>query len=255
MRRLLVVAATLATLSACATSGTSPGSGTSTGGPVPTGPPQLVASYEVGGGFVPYTWNLMEGPRLVVYSDGLAIAETSKSLVLDAKELSDLLAGLGRELDGFGPTAKAGAENQIADAPTTTLRVRRDNGTLYPVSAYALSESTGYDKRLVAGKDRMEALVQRITTDGAPYQGDKVRLVAQRVDKADGPVTAWPKGVPVPPPAGEGTDVRTGDFDGDEAKTIATTVPADWRSGPWPVLKTDDGTLYSVAWRYLVPDE
>jgi hypothetical protein len=258
MRRLLVVALAVATLSGCATSGTAPGSGGSTGGPVPTGPsgqPQIVASYQVGGGFVPFGWSLMEGPRLVVYSDGLAIADASTSLVLEAKELADLRAGLRRELDGFGPTASAGAENQIADAPTTVLRVRRDDGTLYQVSAYALSEATGYDPRLVAGKDRMETLTERIRKDGAPYRGKEVRLVAQRLDKADGPVTDWPDGVPVPPSAGEGTAVRKGDFDGAQAEAIAATVPATWRTGPWPVLKADDGTLYGVAWRYLVPDE
>jgi hypothetical protein len=258
MRRLLVALVGLVVLAGCAKSGGGPGPGP--GGQPPltwpsTGAPQLVASYQVGGGFVPYGWSLMEGPRLVVYSDGLAIAASTKSLVLDARELSDLVLALREELAGFGPTATAGAENQIADAPSTTLRVQGGDGTLTSVSAYALSEATGYSPRLVAAKDRMEALANRVLADGAAYTGQTVRLVAQKVDKTDAPVIAWPDGVALPPAVGDGTDLRKGDLTGAEATTVATTVPATWRDGAWPVLRTSDGALYSVAWRYLVPDE
>jgi hypothetical protein len=258
MRRLVVALVGLVVLAGCAKSGGGPGSGP--GGEPPltwpsTGAPQLVASYLVGGGFVPYGWHLMQGPRVVVYSDGLAIADSTKSLVLDARELSDLVVALREDLAGFGPTATAGAENQVADAPTTTLRVQAANGTLASVSAYALSEMTGYSPRLVAARDRLDALALRVLADGAAYTGDTVRLVAQKLDTADATVIAWPEGVALPPPAGDGADLRKADLTGAEAETVAAKVPATWRDGPWPVLRTADGTLYSVAWRYLVPDE
>ena len=258
MRRLLVALVGLIVLSGCAKSGPGPGSGP--GGEPPltwpsTGAPQLVASYKVGGGFVPYGWHLMEGPRVVVYSDGLAIADSTKSLVLAANELSDLVLALRGELAGFGPTATAGAENQIADAPTATLRVQGENGTLTSVTAYALSETTGYSPRLVAAKDRLDALARRVLADGAAYRGERVRLVAQKVDTTDATVIAWPDGVALPPTVGEGDDLHQADLTGAEAQTVATKVPDTWRAGAWPVLRTTDGTLYGVAWRYLVPDE
>jgi hypothetical protein len=256
MRRLLVVLVGLVVLSGCAKSDGGPGPG----GQPPltwpsTGAPQLVASYKVGGGFVPQGWHLMEGPRVVVYSDGLAIADATKSLILDARELSDLVLALRGELAGLGPTATAGAEHQIADAPTYTLKVQGENGTLTSVAAYALSEATGYPPRLVAAKDRLETLAQRVLADGAAYKSEKVRLVAQEMDTTDATVSAWPDGVPVPPPFGEGSGLRMGDLTGAEAEAVATTVPDTWRTGPWPVLKTDDGRLYGVAWRYVIPDE
>jgi hypothetical protein len=258
MRRLVVALVGLVVLSACAKPGGGPGAGPG-GEPSltwpSTGAPQLVASYLVGGGFVPYGWHLMQGPRVVVYSDGLAIADSTKSLVLDARELSDLVLALREELAGFGPTATAGAEHQVADAPTTTLRVQGQNGTLTSVSAYALSEATGYSPRLVAARDRLDALSLRVLADGAAYTGETVRLVAQKLDTTDATVIAWPEGVALPPPVGDGAELRKADLTGAEAQAVATTVPATWRDGPWPVLRTNDGTLYGVAWRYLVPDE
>jgi hypothetical protein len=248
----------LVVLSACGRAGGGPGSGPGGDPPLtwpPTGEPQLVASYLVGGGFVPYGWHLMEGPKVVVYSDGLAIADSTKSLVLAARELSDLVLALRDELAGFGPTASAGAENQVTDAPTTTLTVQGANGTLMSVSAYALSEMTGYSPRLVAARDRLEALGRRVLADGAAYTGDTVRVVAQEQESTDATVIDWPAGVALPPPVGEGSGLRRGDLTGEQAAAVAAKVPDTWRTGPWPVLRTADGKLYGVAWRYLVPDE
>jgi hypothetical protein len=235
------------------------GSGPGSGGAPPltwtaTGKPQVVASYLIGGGFVPYGWMAMEGPRLVVYSDGMAIAESRKAVVLDPQELSDLVQGLRRELKGFGPRATSKASEMIADAPATTLSVQAENGSLTSVSAYALGEASGYDERLLAARDRVDSLTRRILADGGAYKGEKVRLVAEPRGVGDRPEGAWPAGVPLPPFVASG-DVRQGEYTGAEAEMIAAKVPDTWRSGPWPVLRAPDGKVYGVAWRYLVPDE
>jgi len=248
-------------LAGCASPDAGPGSGpgSGSGGEPPltwpaSGKPQLVASYLIAGGFLPYGWTLMEGPRLVVYSDGMAIADSAKTLVLDPRELSDLVHGLRGELKGFGRTATSKESELIADAPATTLSVQAEDGTLTSVSAYALGEASGYDERLLTARGRMDSLTRRVLADGGGYKGEKVRLVAELRGAGDRPEGDWPAGVPLPPVVAAG-QARKGEYTGAEAEAIAAKLPDTWRSGPWPLLRASDGKVYGVAWRYLLPDE
>jgi hypothetical protein len=226
-------------------------------GPItwPSGPPQVVASYGNGGGFVPYAWHLLEGPRMVVYSDGRAVADARRTLTLTSAELSDLVHGLRRQLSGLGPTVTARGATQVMDASSVTLRVRRDDQTLQSVSAYALSADLGYPDRLVQARDRLEQLAVRVLHDGAPYTSDRILLVAETRTGDEPAAAAWPQTVALPA-AGADPGVRTAVLSGEAAQAVASDLPGQaWREGPWPVLQRTDGARYGVAWRYLTPEE
>lgn len=221
-----------------------------------SGEPVVVASLQVGGGFVPYAWHLMEGPRVVVYSDGRAVADSRRVLSLASDELSDLVRELRRDLSGLGPTVDAGGEMQVADAPTTTLRVRGGDGGLTSVSAYALGISRGYPARLVAARDRLENLARRTLDTGTAHTTDRLRLLLDPRSEVQDTVAAWPAGVPMPPLApGAGFEVRTADFTGAAAEAASMLPGQTWESGRWPLVRAPDGALYAIAWRYVGPEE
>jgi len=227
-----------------------------TGGHAPlTWPPGLVvASYKVAGGLVPSSWRLFDEPGVVVYSDGRAVTGASRTLTLSPTEVSDLVRGLRGELAGFGPVATPATDIQVVDAPSTTFAVRTDGGDLRSVSAYALGVQSGYDRRLVAAKHRMDALDQRIRREGTPYTSDRIRLVAE-VRPDGGTARAWPDGVALPPPSSDGSGVRVGDLTGAAAAAVVAALGEVAPGGMWPLLRTGDGTVYAVNWRYLLPDE
>jgi len=233
-------------------------SGEPDGGPVTwpsaTGSTE-VAFYHVFGGFVPSGWRFIDAPDVVVYSDGRAVVGARRVLRLSPDELSDLVRGLRGELNGLGPTEQSRASQQVMDAPTTTLRVRKADGSLQAVQAYALSEAGGYDERLVAAQQRMRALAERADRTGEAYTSDRIRIVAEKRG-ADASARPWPEGVTLPPPAADGSDViRTGNLTGAEAAAVVRDLGPVPPTGAWPTLRAPDGTVYAVAWRYLLPDE
>ncbi|HEX6871766.1 MAG TPA: hypothetical protein VF163_11765 [Micromonosporaceae bacterium] len=218
------------------------------------GEPIVVASMTVGGGFVPYSWHLMEPPRITVYADGAAVVDASKVLTLSQVEVSDLVRALREDLDGLGPTVEPGGGMQVSDAPTSVLRVRDEQGELTAVSAYALGILTSYPKRLLRARDRFGALAKRVEAGGTGYTSDRVRIVVE--PRADQPASGlWPTGLALPPWR-EGGSLRTADLTGSQALAVAAALPdQDWRSGSWPVLTGPDGQRYAVGWRYLLPEE
>lgn len=260
MRRVLrrAAAATVASLSAvalalvagCASAGT----GVSPDDLVvlPSGSPQVMAASRTVGGFVPPGWTFIEAPRVVVYSDGRAIADARRMLVLSPTEVADLVRALRLDLRGFGPTATTPEGQFVADAPSTVLQVRTATG-LQSVEAYALGIVEGYPHRLVAAQDRLETLAQRVVGGGGPYRADRVRLVAEERFEADR-VRDWPAEVPLPTVNAMG--VRVADLGGVTAIALVGAIPqVGEESGVWPVLRLPDGSLVGVAWRYLLPDE
>ena len=209
----------------------------------------------VGGGFVAYGYFVMEGPSLVVYSDGRAVGEAQKVLTLDQTELSQLVGGVRRDLAGLPEKVDVDAEHVIADAGTTTFEVLQPEG-LQHVSAYALSDMQGYPAKLIELRDRLEALTQRVLAEGQPYTSDRIRVVVEpRDDAGTGTYLPWPAAVPLPPPSAVGNGTRVADLTGAPAQAVAAGLPADWRSGPWPLLRLPDGSVAGVAWRYLTPEE
>jgi hypothetical protein len=218
-----------------------------------SGAGEVVALFQVGGGFTTVTWHLMEGPRLVVTGDGRAVADSLRELRLDPAELADLLAAQRRDLAGVGPTPNPDAGMAIADAPTTRLEVAGPGGSPVRVSAYALSEGLGYPAALLAARDRMERLAQRVLREGTPYTADRIRVVVEPAEADPGvEVVPWPERVALPDPA-PAAPARVAELSGAAAATAASLLPgADWRAGgERPVLRAADGKLYSVAWRYL----
>jgi hypothetical protein len=226
------------------------------GGHAPlTWPPGLVvASYRIFGGLAPASWGIFDEPDVVVYSDGLTVAAANLQLRLTPDEVSEVVRGLRGELSGLGPVASPSPPVLIMDAPSTTFQVREDGGNLYSVSANALTESGGFDPRLIAAKRRMEALRDRIERNGLPYVSDRVRVIAAQREQA-GPTKPWPEGVPLPPPPSAEAGVRVGVLTGDDAATLVATLGPSPRTGNFPLLRTEDGTVYAVGWRYLLPDE
>jgi hypothetical protein len=101
----------------------------------------------------------------------------------------------------------------------------------------------------------MRELADRVLRDGQPYTAGQIRLVAFDRNDSTG-VADWPKGVPVPPPVSQDATTRMIDLDGEVAATLVKAVPqAEQSVGQWPVLRTSDGLVLGVAWRYLLPDE
>jgi hypothetical protein len=218
-----------------------------------------VVWYEVGGGFMPLSWSLMEGPRLVVYSDGRVVADNKYTLMLAREDAANLVLLLRLGLKRLGGVIDVGAGDQIADAPTTRIRVYIGEKLVQLVSAYALAETVAYPQPLHEARNRLEDLARRVRAEGAPYESDRIRIVLQPDAERGGTITTWPAGVALPPElhadqAGEG--VRTADLAGQDALAVARSLPDTWRTAyPWPVVRAPDGTLYGVAWRYLLPDE
>jgi hypothetical protein len=259
----IAAAVVLAALAGC----TTPRSGPDTGpesrpagsGVGRPGTAQVVALYQVGGGFTTVTWSLMEGPRLVVTRDGVAVADSRRHLTLGPDELADLLAAQREDLRGLGPTPPGNPSRMIADAPTTRLEVALADGTTQSVSAYALSEDLGHPAKLLAARDRMERLAVRVLREGTPYTADRVRLVIEPVPDelvSAGEVVPWPERVEVP----EGTDMtapaRVVLLDGADAATAASLLPGDdWRGGDRTLLRVPGGDVVAVAWRYLTVAE
>jgi hypothetical protein len=254
MRLLLAGVAVLAAMTGCAHVDAEPDSGTLTWPTV-----QLVASYTIRSNplWQP-AYTVIEPPRALVYSDGTVIADASRKLTLNNKELSGLVRALRRELDGLGPFARA--NTKVLDGNTTDLRVRMANGDLYSVSAYALGDR--HPRRLRDAHARLEALRARVAAEGTAYTSDRVRFVASPVSDTPANLAPWPAGVAVPPisdlGAGAYGEVRSADLTGEAgAQVIAGLpgVPRLWER--WPVVRSpdDDEVLFSVAWRYLTPDE
>ena len=249
---VLAAVALVMVVSGCATPGGS-GTGPDESVVLPTGPAQEMAAMRQVGGFVPPGWTFIEAPPVVVYSDGRAVADAHRVLTLTLPEVAALVRELRRDLRGLGPTAKSSESEFVADAPSTVLEVRSPAGGVQSVSAYALGIVDGYPDALVAARDRMAHLAERVTQQGTVYTGQRVRLVADA--RSEGTVVMdWPAAVPVPPanPAG----VRVADLEGDAAAALVSAIPpVQELDGPWPVLRLPDGSLVGVAWRYLLPDE
>lgn len=256
MRLLLASVAVLAVMTGCARTDVKYDSRLLTW---PAGDVQLVAAYTIELDPIGLEeYRVIDPPKVLVYSDGTVIADANRQLSLSEKELSDLVRALRRELDGLGPIAKA--RTDIMDANTTVLRVDTANGGLYSVSAYALGDR--HPKRLRDAHARLEALRSRVATEGTAYTSDRVRFVVNPVREVPTVVAPWPVGVAVPPAAGLGHQsnegVRTVDLTGEAAAQVIAALPDGphpW--GQWPVVHApdDDGVQFSVAWRYLTPDE
>jgi hypothetical protein len=246
MPRFLPVLVVLA-LAGCATPG-----GTPSGPPtaLPTGR-VLVAQWTSDGGFVPPGTFLITPPKLAVYSDGTAISAATSTLTLTPAEVTALIGKVRADLDGMPPTVRSTGRVAVADGPTDTISIRRDDGTTLEVSAYALGMLPGYPAALVDAQKTMSDLAGRVATSGSPYTSDRIKLVVAPDGMNADVVKTWPAGIDVP--AVTSTDYRGVAVNLSGAQ--AQTAMAVFRAAGYDHVRLPDGTLVSVQWRYLLPHE
>ena len=260
MRRLVILVAVLGALVAGCARSPSGGDGGDGGVVLPTGGAAVsVAAWRLEGGFVPAGMRAISAPRLVVYSDGRAVADAERMLTLTVRETGELVGALRHDLAGLPATAtpRPGGP-QVADAATSVLEVRGADGRLQSVQAYALEIVQGYPRSIYAARDRLAPLAERVARDGVPYTSDRIRLVAERREEAGAgsTVAPWPAGVPVPSTVDGQSGVRVLDLAGVQSEAAALALPRDLvQPGTWPLRRTPDGGLLAVSWRYLLPGE
>ncbi|TLP57920.1 hypothetical protein [Microbispora triticiradicis] len=247
--RTILLVAVLSLAAACgeATSAT-------TAAPAGDGPATPVALWGAEGGFVTPTANVLRPPRVVLYGDGLVVADASRQLRLTDAETGGTVAAMERYLTGQPPTARPspGAPS-VADVPTTVLAVRGKDGKMREVRAEALEQvAEFYPRELMDAKKLMESLAARAGTEGTAYTAPRVRMVAEGVDSVEGKPARWP--AKVPEPDGPADPVWRKDLDGEAASALARAVPAGLDHGR-PIFKTASGKVFVLSWRYLLPDE
>ncbi|MBB2912588.1 hypothetical protein FHS43_003871 [Streptosporangium becharense] len=222
--------------------------------PVDDGPAKRVALWGAEGGFVTVTMNALRPPKVVLYSDGLAIVDASKQLKLTDAETGETVASMETYLTGQPPTAepKPGAP-AVTDVPTTVLGVRGKDGKMLEVRAPALDQVADfYPKELSEAKKLMDGLATRAATAGTDYVATRVRVVAEGVTSAEGKPAPWPAGVPEP--SGTVEPIWQKDVEGAAVSAITKAVPAGQQYGR-SLFKTGSGALFVLSWRYLLPDE
>ncbi|MGW4641753.1 hypothetical protein ACWEN6_24750 [Sphaerisporangium sp. NPDC004334] len=219
------------------------------------GPPEPVALWGAEGGYVTATTNVLRPPRVVLYSDGLVIAEATRQVRLSDAETAATVASMEKYLRAQPPTAqpRPGAP-MVTDVPTTVLAVRGKDGKMSQVRAEALDQVAAfYPKELSEAKKLMEGLGTRAAgAEGTDYVATRVRVVAEGAASAEGRPSPWPAGVPEP--SGAVDPVWRTDLEGTAASAVAKAVPAGQGHGR-PLYKTGSGSLFVLSWRYLLPDE
>ena len=222
---------------------------------LPTDGVELVAAYQVRGGFAPSASLALQAPTVLVYSDGQVVSGASRVLRLARQELTRLVQDLRRALAGLDSSLISPRARHVLDAPDEMLTVRRDDGSSQSVDAYALGIVDDYPPGLREAAARFDRLADRADKSGAAFTSDRVRLVLSPPSQVTGEVPPWPAGLEEPP-AGE-LSLRTADLDGDAARRVVATLPADiWRTGgTWPRYRLRDGSVHGAAWRYLAPGE
>jgi hypothetical protein len=247
MKRV-VVAAIVALVGGC---------GMAEGEPVtfPADRVELVAAYQVHGGLASFGTLAIAAPNVLVYSDGQVVSGASRVLTLAQPDLAQLVRDLRRDLAGLDRDLMSPQSRRVLDAPSELLVVRRGDGSLQSVDAYALGIADDYPRGLRDAAGRLGRLAERAGKTGTAYTSDRVRLVLAPPGQTTGDVPPWPAGIAEPP---EGDfSLRTADLEGDAARRVAATLPADvWRAGgEWSGYRLRDGSVYRAAWRYLAPDE
>jgi hypothetical protein len=220
--------------------------------------PSRVFSYERFGGFVGVGIGPLTAPRLVVYSDRTAIADATSVVRLRGPQPPELPKRAVTVLSHPANLRRKPGVPVIADAPSTRFRATGPNHRPLEGVVEALEEyrdQHAYPQPLYDLLDDALGLRAHIIERGDAYRPSAVRLVVVLIDHVDGPVKAWPAGVPVPH---IGQDSRSGQADlrGGAARQVVRgigTPPPD--HGVWQAFRTPKRVLVQAAWRYLLPDE
>jgi hypothetical protein len=193
--------------------------------------------------------------NLVVYVDGLAVAEVSRVLRVTTAELRDLVNGLATDLAGLPPTVSPRGNVRVMDAGVTVLGLRTSAGPK-SVSADALDElraADAYPASIYAARDLLSSLADRVMREGTDYVADRIRLFAQQAGQDTGGTPGtWPHGITVP----QTTDrygIRYIDLAGPEAATVIAAVHPQRVN--WVAFQSPSGEVLRLSWRYLLPNE
>jgi hypothetical protein len=247
----------------------------------PTGAAGLVLRMDVGGGFVPLTYELRRIPTWSLFGDGRIITEGPQIEIYPGPALPSIQVqtvteeGIQAILEAaeaaglLGPDRTYG-QGCVADAPTTTFTVYAD-GSEHVVTAYALGmvpgscpgEDTEARAKLARFSAKLSDLAGWLPTGSLGQQDQfefsEMRVYVQPYTGSPEPglhqtAVDWPLSDPLP--SFGDADATDGDFrcgvvgGADLAKLLPDAQRANeltpWRSG---------GADFSLIFRPLLPDE
>jgi hypothetical protein len=212
-----------------------------------------VFRWERFGGFVAPGTDPLAAPRLTVYSDGLAVADATRSMWLNGRVKAEIQH---RAVDVLSHPANLHRRSDapvIVDAPQTRFTAGRHTGVVDALEEYRGHH--GYPKPLYDLLDDAAALRERVLDNGKLFRPAAVRLVVVRLDEPPPGRSPrpWPVGVAIPPIDANG---RTGQANvyGPAARRVIAGIGVP-PSGTWQAFRTRRGAVLQTAWRYLLPDE
>ena len=285
-RALLPAAVAVLVLAACTPGGTpGPSSGPSSGPSQqptptavagiehPTGAKDIVLRFEEGGGFVPIDFIATQAPSFTLYGDGTVVFRDTQAdpppavgsiirsvpfqtIRLDEEGVQALLEyALGQ--GGLGVAVGPYMSNAM-DIPTQTFTVNVD-GRTKQVTANGLSPDMyqPQDKLIITA---LAGLADRLRTFGKDVAGESAyaptmyRGVLQKVDQAFGAVVDWPWADLEPTDFVSGVNEFLSTRTLTPAQVAQLNVP-DMQGGMMGFFVRNDGNLFSLAVRPLLPDE
>jgi hypothetical protein len=218
-------------------------------GPAAAAVEHRIFLWERFGGFVAPGTDPLAAPRLAVYSDGLAVADATRSMWLSGRVSTSLHQRAVDVLSHPANLRRRPGAPVIVDAPQTRFSAGRYTGVVDAIEEYRGHHA--YPKPLYDLLDDATALRKRVMDGGKLFRPSAVRLVVVRLDAPppDAAVKPWPVGVAIPP---IDANARTGQADvhGPAARRVIAAM-----SGTWQVFRTRKGLVLQAARRYLLPDE
>jgi len=246
----------------------------------PTGATDIILSYDQAGGFVPVEWLAAHVPIFTLYGDGtvvfvqttaefkqgvVAVNQPLRTAKLSEEQVQDLLLYALQE-GGLAVAKEEYSNMMVADAPTAVFTISADNDTK-TVSAYGLgfdsepSADTAVLKQLAALGERLGNFDQNGTIASNAYEATAYRaVITEQQGGVQGvQVTDWPW-----------TDLTVADFNVPndpnqlpQGTAIITPEQAEalgvegYQNGiPGGIYaKGDDGKIYSIVLRPLLPHE
>jgi hypothetical protein len=212
-----------------------------------------IFGWERFGGFVGPGTDPLAAPRLAVYSDGLGVADATRSMWLSGRVKAEIQHRAVDVLSHPANLRRRRGAPVIVDAPQTRFTTGRSTGVVDALEEYRGHHA--YPKPLYDLLDAAAALREQVLNNGKLFRPAAVRLVVVRLDEPDHDeppsvvVKPWPVGVTIPPIDDNG---RTGQADvrGAAARRVMAAM-----TGTWQVFRTRRGTVLQAARRYLLPDE
>jgi hypothetical protein len=215
-----------------------------------------LAIWEELGGFVPAGYLALRPPRLVLYGDGLVVADASRQLRLRQGPLDEFVDFAAEVLSNRANGVLRPGAPIVTDVPTTRFSVRR-GGRTWSLAAEALEvlrEHRGYPRPLYDLLDRFAARRDQVLRTGDAFTPPALRLVTLRIEKPPAtPVPPWPAGVPAPMPR-PGTVSRQVELYGAAARAAVRGIPHP-DAWTFTTFRTRSGVFLSAAWRRLLPHE